>query len=251
VPEDRFGDLGSGAPDGPPPEEPEKKKSAAERFEELDERSPEPESTKRPDPPRPSGKYTWVVGIAAIIFIVIGGIRVAGNGSGEGLKGPDQGSQLPEFAAPLVSGGVTGDSNVKPRSSKDKTNPKPACEVRDVGTLNICDKWNRPVVLSFLFLRGAKCEGEFDKMERMRREFPDVNFVGVFFEPDRKEAEKVYDKHTWRFPVVVDRDGAVANLYSVGGCPMTVFANTGGKVNESHPGELTEAQLRKSIQALD
>ncbi len=246
MPEDRFGDLGSfGPPDDEPP-----KKSAAERFEELDERSPEPDA-KRPAPPRPSGKYTWVVGVAALIFIVIGGIRVAGNGSGEGLNGPDPGSQLPEFAAPLVSSDVEGDSNVKPRSSKDKDNPKPACDVRDVGTLNICDQWDRPVVLSFLFLRGAKCEGEFDKIERMRREFPDVNFVGLFFEPDRDEARKVYDKHTWRFPVVVDKDGAVANLYSVGGCPMTVFADRGGKVSESHPGALTEAELRKRIQALD
>ena len=40
VPEDRFGDLGSS---GPPEDDPAKK-SAAERFAELDERSPEPDA---------------------------------------------------------------------------------------------------------------------------------------------------------------------------------------------------------------
>ena len=49
--------------------------------------------------------------------------------------------------------------------------------------LNICDQWDKPVVISFLFLRGAKCEPEFDALERARRRFAGrVNFIGVFFE---------------------------------------------------------------------
>ena len=57
---DRFGDLGPG--DG---------RSAAERLAELDETRPEPQAQKPPEPARPRGRYTWVVGVAAIILIVI------------------------------------------------------------------------------------------------------------------------------------------------------------------------------------
>ena len=59
MPEDRFADLGGG----------EEKRSAAERFEELDERSPEPQP-KPPEPPR-RGRYTWVVGIAFVLAIIV------------------------------------------------------------------------------------------------------------------------------------------------------------------------------------
>jgi hypothetical protein len=43
--------------------------------------------------------------------------------------------------------------------------------------------------------------------------------------------------------VGVDHDGAVTNLYRVGGCPTTVFANSGGRVLETRLGPLTENQL--------
>jgi hypothetical protein len=48
----------------------------------------------------------------------------------------------------------------------------------------------------------------------------------------------------WRQPVAIDRDGAVANLYGVGGCPTTIFARAGGRVATTKLGNLTEDQLR-------
>ena len=47
----------------------------------------------------------------------------------------------------------------------------------------------------------------------------------------------------WTMPVAIDHDGAVANLYSVGGCPTTVFARPGGRVRETRLGPLTEDDL--------
>ena len=40
-------------------------------------------------------------------------------------------------------------------------------------------------------------------------------------------------------------DGAIVNIYGVGGCPTTVFANAGGKVVDTKLGNLTEEQLRR------
>jgi hypothetical protein len=245
VPEDRFGDLG--------PAEPEADgRSAADKLAELDERSPEPDDPRRRPPPpeaaRPGGRYMWVVGVAALILLIVVLIHQLRAGTGTFIKGPAAGKQLPEFAAPLVDG-PNKDANVVPRSSNSSTTP--ACEVRVPGSLNICDQWNKPVVISFLFLRGAHCEPEFDSMQQVRRQFGDrVNFIGVFFERDRGKVRDVVKKHGWNFPIVVDHDGAITNLYAVGGCPSTVFAFRGGKVRRTVNGKLDAPHMRAQVQAI-
>ena len=241
MPDDRLGDLGAPEP---------RKRSAAERFVELDETSPEPDSPKRraPEPARPGGRYMWVVGVAALILISVAMLRTISSGSGEYLQGPPRGAPLPEFAAPLVDG-PEADANLVPRDTKSDITP--ACEVRVPGSLNICAKYDKPVVMSFLFLRGAKCEPQFDRIERVRRRYGNkINVIGVFFERDRKRVREVVRKHDWNFPLVVDRDGAVTNLYAIGGCPATVFAYPGGKVRETRNGNLSERELQMLIDPL-
>ncbi len=241
--EDRFGDLGGSPRDAEPDEE----LSAAEKFAELDERDPEPDDPRRarpPEPTRPAGNYMWVVGVAAMIVITVVFVNQLRSGEeGRFIDGPEVGKQLPEFAAPLVDGPEDKVANIVPRSAD--TDDTKACEVRIEGSLNICDQWDKPVVVSFLFVRGADCEPQWDRLERVRREFAGrVNFIGVFFERDRDRVRDIVDKHDWRFPIVVDGDGVVANLYAVGGCPTTVFADAGGRVRETRKGELTEADQR-------
>ena len=50
--------------------------------------------------------------------------------------------------------------------------------------------------------------------------------------------------------MAVDADGAIVNLYGVGGCPITVFAREGGVVRETESGNLTEDQLRRHTRRL-
>jgi peroxiredoxin len=244
VPDDRFGDLG-----GPPAGsgDPGAPRTAAEKLADLDERRPEPDAGP-PEPSRPSGRYMWVVGVAAIVLFTVVGIHQLRSGPGTFIEGPVAGRQLPEFAAPLVDGPKDKVASVIPRDAN--TDERKACEVRVPGSINICDQWSKPVVLSFLFLRGAKCEPRFDDLERLRREFPGVNFIGVFFEKDRDKVRDVVRRHDWHFPLAVDPDGAVTNLYAVGGCPTTVLAERGGRVRETLVGDLEHRALRRHVQAL-
>jgi hypothetical protein len=243
-PEDRFGDLGRPQPD---PDG----RSAAEKLAELDERSPEPDDPRRkpPESARPGGRYMWVVGVAALILltvVLVHQLRDAQEGTF--IRGPAVGKPLPEFAAPLIDG-PDKDANVVPRGND--SNITPACDVHVPGSLNICSQWDKPVVLSFLFVRGAKCEPQFDRMERVRRKFGDrVNFIGVFFDRDRGRIRDVAAKHAWHFPLVVDHDGAVTNLYAVGGCPTTVFAERGGKVRQTVNGNIDERRLSQLVAAI-
>jgi hypothetical protein len=188
----------------------------------------------------------WVVGVAAMILLTVVFVhQLRSAETGSFIKGPEVGRQLPEFAAPLVDG-PNKDANVVPRSSESDVTK--ACDVRVPGSLNICDQWDKPVVVSFLFVRGADCEPQFDRLDRVWRQYGrTVNIVGVFFERDRDRVRDVVKKNGWRFPMVVDRDGAITNLYAVGGCPTTVFADRGGKVRDTRTGDLDERELATLI----
>jgi hypothetical protein len=238
VPEDRFGDLGPGA---------ERRKSAAERFQELDERDPEPKDTRPPGPPRPvSTRYGWVVGVAFILVVIVAGANALRN-SGEGYRGVPAGEQLPDFAAPLV-GGADKDVNIQ---RGEQGNVPAACDVRLPQVLNICElRRQRPIVLTFVANASRGCEDQLDRVERMRRDYPKVAFVGIISKRDQDDAEKIVRENRWGSTMALDKDAQLFNLYGIGDCPTTVFAFRGGKVLNSRRGKLSEAQLRTQAAAL-
>jgi hypothetical protein len=236
VPEDRFADLGPGDAD---------KRSAAERLEELDERDPELQP-KAPEPARPGGRYTWVVGIAFVIALIVAGANALRN-SGAGYRGIPTGKLLAPFAAPLATSRYDNDANIQPRAGGGHP---AACSVHLPGVLNLCDLRRRPLVVTFVATGGSGCATELDRVERVRRSFPTVEFVGVISRKSLSDAGSMVRSHGWRFPVALDRDAAVFNLYGIGDCPTTVFARKGGISAGTHRGNLSEAQLGADVRAL-
>ncbi len=243
--EDRFDDLGpSGA---------ERRESIGERLAERDRTHPEPGGPpRRPEVPRAGNKYAWVVGIVMLMGIAVLLWRSSIPNAGEGVQGPPKGRLAPAFAAPLATGHLKGQANVcqrKPCSSN--AGRQPACQVRAREALNVCDLRSQPLVLTFVFDRGADCLPQVDRAERVSRRLRGVRFATVFFSrKDRDTVRRVVQGRGWREPVGVDSDGAIANLYRVGGCPTTVFAAAGGKVRDTALGNLTEQQLRAGAQRL-
>jgi hypothetical protein len=247
--DDRFGDLGpSGAEEQSGAE---RRESIGDQLAERDRTHPEPDE-RPPEVPRPGNKYAWVVGIA--MLMVLGVLLFANTlpNTGEGLEGPATGSRLPAFAAPSATGTVEGEANVcQRRQCPENAGPIPACEVRGDDIVNICQLRERPLVLTFIFDRGAECYPQVDRTERVRQRLPGVAFASVFFSrKERAELRRLVEARRWTQPVAVDEDGAVANLYGVGGCPTTVFARPGGRVAETALGNLTEAQLLRKARRL-
>ena len=242
--EDRFGDLGRGDP-----------RSAAERLEEEDRLRPERDAPpRRPEGARRSGgnRYAWVVAILMLMGIGVLLITTAIPNSGHGLQGPKRGTIVPDFAAPLATGNLDGDANVCQRAGEcnDQTGDVPACEVRSEEVFNVCEARRRPLVLTFLVTEGADCEPQVDRVERMRRSFPGVNFAAVVSGNDRADVERIVRRRGWRLPVAVAEDPLVVNLYRVGVCPTTVFVRAGGRVRTTRLGNLTERELRAEVRKL-
>ena len=150
-PDDRFGDLG--------PREP----TAAERFAELDPGDMEAERRQREEkeaagPPRPGGRYTWVVGVAALIVVIVVAFNSLPN-AGRGYRGPEKGERMPVFAAPLAAGDAEGDANVKQDAGDDDApNDTPACDVDLPGVVTACELFaDQPLVLA-LSAPASDCE---------------------------------------------------------------------------------------------
>ena len=241
MPEDRFDDLGRDS------------RSAAERFEEEDRVRPEPDlPPSRPEVPRPGNKYAWLVGIVMLMGLGVLLVTTTLPNTGEGLEGPEPGSRLRVFAAPSALGSLEGDANLcQKRPCADQSGPVPACEVRGNDVVNMCRLRRRPLVLTMVFDRGADCYPQVDRSERARRQLPGVQFATVFFtRKKRSEVRELVLARRWLQPVAVDRDGQIANLYGVGGCPTTVFAERGGKVAQSELGNLTEGELIRAARRL-
>lgn len=211
-----------------------------------------PEPARRPEVPRAGNKYAWLVGILMLMGLgLLLFVQTLPN-QGEGLEGPQKGSRLKAFAAPSALGNVEGDANVCQREPCPKqAGGRPACSLTSEEVVNLCELRKKPLVLTVIFDRGADCYPQVDRTERVRRDFGDVNFATLFFtRKERGEIRRLVQARGWRQPVGVDRDGAVANLYGVGGCPTTIFARAGGEVVDTKLGNLTEDELRRRAAAL-
>jgi hypothetical protein len=219
-----------------------------ERLADRDRTDPEP--PRRPEVPRPGNKYAWLVGILAVMGLGILLFTQTLPNQGEAIRGLDPGVRLPAFAAPSAGSALQGDANVCQRRPCDpELGPLPACELRRENVVTVCPRDRRPVVITFVVSRGTDCEPQVDRVQRVRREVPGVDFVTVLSGDTHEEAAALTRARGWRMPVAVDEDGSLVNLYRVGVCPLTVFARD-GRVRRSVLGNLTEAELRRRAERL-
>lgn len=243
MPEDRFSDLGR--------DDRSRAEQIGDELAERDRTHPEPDQGP-PAPPRPTNRYAWLVGILMLMGVSVLLITTALPNKGEGLFSLAPGKRLPHFAAPLALGHLEGDANVCQKRPCPKGSGKiPACELRSREVLNSCELQRHPLVLTFIFDRGADCFPQVDRVERMRRDVPGVRFATVYFSrKDRDEVRNIVSNRGWEQPVGIDHDGQVLNRFGVGVCPTTVFTKAGGVVLNSELGNLTEAQLRANARRL-
>ena len=192
-------------------------------------------------PPAGSSRYTWIVGVAALLILGYITLNTFGTDA-PGSRGVPNGQRLPPFAVPLALSDLRGDAQVDPRK---------ACGVRGPKVLNSCQLRERgPVALAFFATRSKRCERQIDLLERVRRRFPGVEVAAVSVRGDRGAVRRLVQRHGWRMPVGYDRDGAVSNAYAVAICPTLTFARRGGRVEETSLQLIDGAALRRRIEAV-
>jgi hypothetical protein len=187
-------------------------------------------------PERPSGqpgpfgahRYGLWIGAAAVVvaaLLTLGTLLAGPSGS----AGVAPGRKLPPFAVPLASGNLTGDADVATRPDQGAAGRRPACAERGAGILNICELYEQGPVVLALFIDEGGCEAVLDELQRLAPEFPGVRFAAVEIKGERAPLRALERTHRLRsVPIGIDRDGALAALYNMVGCPQLTFAYRGG-----------------------
>jgi hypothetical protein len=188
-------------------------------------------------------------------------ISTLGGDEGGGTLGLDRQEErwpLPEFAVPAAAGQLEGDANVAQDDCALAAVPcpedarrTPACEISTPGAIRVCDLFDRPLVISFWFTKGGNCVAQQDVVEEVSRRYRGrVNFLSLDIRGDRDGVRELVREHGWEMPVGYDRDGAVAGLYRVGGCPTFAYVYPGGTLQSASIGDLAEEELSARVERL-
>jgi hypothetical protein len=207
-------------------------------------------------------RYSIVVGLLFLVVIAIATINTLGGDGGEQTLGLDRLPErwpLPEFAVPVAAGGLEGDANVAQDDCESAALPcpqdarrPPACRIPTRGAIRVCDLFSRPLVISFWFTKGGgDCAEQQDLVDSVYRRYRGrVNFLSLNVRDDRDTVRELVRRHGWSMPVGYDRDGAVAGLYRIGGCPTFAYAYPGGTLQSAGIGDLDAAQLTDRVREL-
>ena len=221
---------------------------------------PDPRRERRERVRRPAAIYSAIVGLVFIAIIAVAGINaLQTEESGViGASGDEGGLPLAQFAVPDLRSELEGDANIAQDDCEVSRIPcpederrTPACAVEVEGAIRVCDLFGRPLVLSFWFTKGGECEAQQDAFEEVYRlQKERVNFLAINVRDSREEVARLADERGWTHPIGLDSDGALSNLYRVGGCPTFLYAYPGGILHDSSIGELSERELQAMVEEL-
>jgi thiol-disulfide isomerase/thioredoxin len=209
--------------------------------------------------PRRTTIYSLIVGIAFLALIAVAAVNLIST-KNKGVLGASGEGDLPlaQFAVPDARSGAGGDANIAQDDCDAARIPcpsgntrTPACKVDVPGAIRVCDFFDKPLVLSFWFTRGGDCETQEDVFERAYRRYsPEVNFLAVDVRDSESEVRKLIAERGWTHPIGLDRDGALSNLYRVGGCPTFVYAYPGGILQHTSIGRLDDQRFSQNVDQL-
>jgi len=207
-----------------------------------------------------ANRYSLIVGLIFLILIGLATLRTLSGGSEDtlGLEVQPARWPLPEFAVPVATSNLEGDANIYQDDCGSSTLPcsedpprVPACRITTPGAIRVCDLFGRPLVISFWFGTESGCERQQDVVSTVAARYRgQVNFLSLDVRDSRGSVRELVRERGWRMPVGFDRDGAVAALYRVGGCPTFAYAYPGGTLESASIGELGVGGLSHHVEEL-
>jgi hypothetical protein len=118
------------------------------------------------------------------------------------------------------------------------------------GSITSCALARKPLVLAVIVPGVSSCEAQLDVFQNMLGRYPGVQFAAVVSGAKLPKAASMVRSNGWTFPVAVDHDLSVFNLYRVAICPTTIFARRGGVVQSTSIKPLTEQQIARRLPSI-
>lgn len=110
--------------------------------------------------------------------------------------------------------------------------------------LSLSDLLGKPVVLNFWATWCQPCRNEMPLFQRYADKLVDqVLFVGINQQEAPNIVNQFIDEVGIDFPILLDLDGNIAQIYYVRSYPSTFFIGSDGVLRAQHIGELDEKML--------
>ncbi len=199
-----------------------------------DARSPRGSRQRTPPSGGPSrgvagARYGIYVVILAAILLIAFTVHVALS-SHKGTSGIRPGTRIPPFAAPYAIGGPPGEVDIATHANDGPAGKVPACSERGPGILNICQLYEHGPLVLALFFDAGSCTKVLGEMQRLAPSFPQVSFAAVAVKEQASPTARLVRSKQLTFPVGVDAEGRLGQLYGMVSCPQITFVYPGGTV---------------------
>jgi hypothetical protein len=175
------------------------------------------------------GRY--VVALAAVLLGVFT-IHVALS-THKGTTSVRPGAAIPPFAAPYALGGPAGEVDVATHAHDGSAGKVPACSERGAGILNICQLYERGPVVLALFFQAGSCAAVLGQLQQLAKSFPQVGFAAVAVKEGPGAVAHLVRAKQLTYPVGVDGEGRLGELFSMVSCPQISFVYPGGIVQSA------------------
>jgi hypothetical protein len=172
------------------------------------------------------GRYMGVLAALALLGVLANSLL----GSSPAVRGIAPGRRIPPFAAPLALGSLRGDVNVATRPRQGEAGDRPACSVRGAQILNVCELYEQGPLVLALFVDAGSCTRVLSEMQQLASRFPQIRFAAVAIKGDTGAVRALVRRERLTFPVGLDRDGIMVELYGLASCPQVSFVYPGGVV---------------------
>jgi thiol-disulfide isomerase/thioredoxin len=100
----------------------------------------------------------------------------------------------------------------------------------DGGSFDLEESRGKPVVLSFWASWCGPCRFELPELSRIRTLYPDVVFVAVNVDRDKKDAERFLSRVQFSLPIAWDNQAMILGEYSVISMPTMFLIDGNGTV---------------------
>ncbi len=190
--------------------------------------------------------------IALSLLMILLVLTVVGCGS---TSTPEP-TPLPPTATPVVTVETATPASNASSASNGNANAIPApdftLQTLDGESVSLSDYRGKLVMINFWASWCPPCNSEMPDLQRYYEQHQDDDFIilGVNYQDTPDKVQAFVEKYGVTFPILLDSDGRVANLFGVQGLPTSFFVDKEGNVLGYQPGPVTKEMLEDGITPL-
>lgn len=133
--------------------------------------------------------------------------------------------------------------------------PDFSLETLEGNAITLSELQGQAVLINLWASWCGPCRQEMPAMERMYQEYADQGFTILAVNATNQDsignAQAFVDEHDLNFPILLDRDGRVSDMYNLLALPSSFFVDRNGVIQEVViGGPMAEALLRTRIENL-